>query len=158
MANVPATIPGDYYGTGPGIDFGDIYGPNSWACRTLGIGCGNGGGGYPAPYPGGGPIYNGGWGYPPNGGGYGYPAPNGAGAAGGYGGCPTMPFRAGASMAARAVPFVLPNPVSGKPVWFLPGGAPLLWSGDLRAVRRVSRIASRAARFTRRGRRRRGGR
>jgi len=158
VANVPATIPGDYYGTGPGIDWGDIVGANSWACRTLGIGCGNGGGGngrggqmqpffpgFPSP------TYE----QFPGGQGPGLMPMNGAAAMGG--GCPVSPFRAGASMAARAVPFVAVNPMSGKPVWFGPLGSPLLWSGDLRAVRRVRKIAGRAARFSGR-RRRRGGR
>lgn len=151
MPNVPALIPGDYLGTGPGIDFGDIYGPNSWACRTLGIGCGSGGvprtqepfyPSQPAP-----PFYN------VVGGGTTGPMINGAM---GMGGCPVSPFRAGGQVSARAVPFVAINPVSGRPVWFGPLGMPLLWSGDLRAARRVSKIAARAARFSRR--RRRGGR
>lgn len=155
MPNVPATIPGDYYGTGPGIDFGDIYGPNSWACRTLGLGCGSGVGsptvpGFPQipgfPFP-----------QTPEGGGMpqlpGMPQ---------LGGCPTSPFRPGMGVSARASMFVLPNPVTGRPVWFGPYGRPMLWSGDLAACRRVSRISGKVGRWGRRrsstrGRRRRSG-
>lgn len=118
---------GDYWGSGPGFDIGDLYGPNSALCRSFGIGCGGGGGEAPSLPP---------WQPPTNGGPMQYAG----------GGCPTSPFRAGAAMAARAVPFVVPNPVSGRPVWFMPAGAPVLWSGDLRACKRVSRIAARAAR------------
>jgi len=158
MPTTFATVPGDYYGGAPGFDLGDVYGSNSWACRTLGIGCGSASPSIPFPYP-------------APGGGFPFPTPEG-----GYppmtvpqlpslpqagGACATSPFRAGPTLAARAVPFMLPNPVSGKPVWFMPAGRPLLWSGDMSACRRVSRIAGRAARAggrRRSSRRRRGGR
>lgn len=42
--------------------------------------------------------------------------------------------------------FVMANPVTGKPTWFGPKGRPLLWSGDLRACKRVKKIARRAKR------------
>lgn len=152
MANVPANIPGDFFGSGPGLDFGDVVGPNSWACRTLGIGCLSAS---PAP-----PML-------PTLPGFGFPTlpsvPTVPGVVGQNGGaammmpgCPTSPFRAGSTASARAVPFVLVNPVSGRPVWFGPLGRPMLWSGDLAACKRVARVASRASR--RLGRRRRGGR
>jgi len=151
MPSVPALV-SDHYGSGPGLDLGDVYGANSWLCRTFGIGCGGGGGGVGGGiqlpgmpqipgFPGMQPTVNG---------------QNGAMAMGG--GCPVSPFRAGGTLGARAVPFVAVNPVSGRPVWFGPLGMPLLWSGDLRAVRRVRKIAGRAARFSGTRRRRRGGR
>jgi len=154
MPNLPANI-GDFTGSGPGFDFGDIIGPNSWACRTLGFGCGSQptptfpGGTFPQPFP------HPQEGFPPmfaNGG-----AAQGAIIPGT--GCATSPFRSGAQATARASLFCLPNPLSGKPVWFLPAGRPLLFSGDVSAMRRVRRVASMAGRASgRRTRRRRGGR
>jgi len=161
MATIFGTVPGDYYGGAPGFDFGDVYGANSWACRTLGIGCGSGGGGM-VPYPSGGQGFP--FPYAQEGGGMQYPPmqiPPQTLMPQGGGGCGGGPFRAGAALAARAVPFMLPNPVSGKPVWFMPAGRPLLWSGDMSACRRVAKIAGRAARAggrRRASRRRRGGR
>jgi len=156
MPNFPSTVPGDYYGGGPGFDLGDVYGANSWACRTLGIGCGSGGG-QVIPFPGSGGAFP----YPQEG--YGYPPmqiPQQTLMPQGGAGCGGGPFRAGPTLSARAVPFMLPNPVSGRPVWFMPAGRPLLWSGDLSACRRVAKIAGRASksRGRRSSRRRRGGR
>lgn len=47
---------------------------------------------------------------------------------------------------AAAQKFIGINPVSGRATWFGPLGKPVLWTGDLRAVRRVRRIAGRARR------------
>jgi hypothetical protein len=58
----------------------------------------------------------------------------------------TSPFAAGGSRGARAKTHVQMDPISGRPVWFKPAGRPLLWSGDLTAVKRVRKIASRARR------------
>jgi hypothetical protein len=58
---------------------------------------------------------------------------------------PYVPTAAG----ARAQPFVSANPITGKLTWFKPAGRPILWSGDLTACKRVSRIASRARRVSR---------
>lgn len=55
---------------------------------------------------------------------------------------PFVPSMAG----ARAQAHIQPNPVTGKLTWFKPAGKPILWSGDLTACRRVSRIARRARR------------
>lgn len=72
--------------------------------------------------------------------------PNGAAAPGP--GCPTTPFRtAPASMRAQA--FVQVNPATGRATWFKPAGRPILWSDDLRACKRVGRIAARARRSRR---------
>jgi hypothetical protein len=141
MPSVPSLVSGDYYGSGPGFDLGDVFGPNSWFSPVVPGGMP---GGFPFPTVPGSP----------------YPVGSGAGQMAPGGACATTPFRPGASLSARAVPFMLPNPLSGQPVWFLPAGRPLLWSGDLRACKRVSKIAGRAARFSRRRttRRRRGGR
>ena len=144
MASVPSLIPGDYFGAGPGLDFGDIVGANSWACRTLGVGCGSGAAQPNTPYLPGFPQYSPGGDSP-----FGNVISGGSSMPTAGGGCPTSPFRAGGTASARAVPFVLINPLSGKPVWFGPLGRPLLWSGDMSAMRRVRRVAGRAARFTR---------
>ncbi len=45
------------------------------------------------------------------------------------------------------------NPVTGRATWFGPLGRPMLFSGDFAAKRRVEKIAGRAARRARRGRR-----
>jgi hypothetical protein len=70
--------------------------------------------------------------------------PQGQAALGGL----SAPF--GAAMpSARPQTFVVPNPVTGRPTWFKPAGRPILWSGDLTACKRVSRIARRARRSKR---------
>lgn len=61
------------------------------------------------------------------------------------GGCPTSPFGI-APQRARAQAFVVGHPTTGAPVWFKPAGRPVLWSDDLRACKRVARIAARAKR------------
>jgi hypothetical protein len=48
----------------------------------------------------------------------------------------------------RAKLHVLPNPRTGRPVWFRPVGQPILFSGDVATVKRVKRIAARARRVT----------
>lgn len=53
---------------------------------------------------------------------------------------PFVPTMAG----ARAQPFVAPNPISGRLMWFKPAGRPILWSGDLQACKTVNRLARRA--------------
>jgi len=55
---------------------------------------------------------------------------------------PWAPGRTG----ARAKTFVVPNPVTGSPVWFKPAGRPVLWSGDLATCKRVRKIAGHARR------------
>ncbi len=47
---------------------------------------------------------------------------------------------------ARARMFVVPNPDTGRPVWFRPAGQPILWSSDLASAKKVRRVA----RFARR--------
>lgn len=47
---------------------------------------------------------------------------------------------------ARAMFFRAPNPVTGQDTWFRPAGRPILWSGDLRACKRVNKVARRARR------------
>lgn len=69
--------------------------------------------------------------------------PQGGGAQLGSLTSPFVPTMAG----ARAQAFVSPNPMTGKLTWFKPAGKPILWSGDLTACRRVSRIARRAKRL-----------
>jgi len=58
---------------------------------------------------------------------------------------PFVPTMAG----ARAQAFIAQNPVTGASTWFKPAGKPILWSGDLTACNRVSKIAKRARRSTR---------
>jgi hypothetical protein len=41
---------------------------------------------------------------------------------------------------------IVTNPVTGKPTFFKHAGRPILFSGDLRAAKRVQKIARRAAR------------
>lgn len=53
---------------------------------------------------------------------------------------PFVPTMAG----ARAQAFIASNPMTGALTWFKPAGKPILWSGDLTACKRVSRIARRA--------------
>lgn len=48
-----------------------------------------------------------------------------------------------AGQGARAHHFIAVNPSSGRMQWFGPMGQPVLWSGDLRAARRVRKIAGR---------------
>lgn len=63
----------------------------------------------------------------------------------GGGAMSSLPFRP--TMAgARASTFVVPNPVTGAPTWFKPAGRPILWSGDLSACKRVTKVARRARR------------
>lgn len=47
---------------------------------------------------------------------------------------------------ARAQRFRAQHPTTGKDVWFLPAGRPILWSGDLAACKRVKKVARRASR------------
>jgi hypothetical protein len=85
---------------------------------------------------------------PNGGGGFDVPfvdfAPQGAGGA-------FEPFVAGGT-SIRAQAFMLPNPQTGAMMWFRPAGRPVLFSRDFGIVRRVDRLAKRAAK-TRRGRR-----
>ena len=60
-------------------------------------------------------------------------------------GCPTSPFTASNASGFRAQPFLAAAP-NGKTTWFKPAGKPILWSGDLTACKRVSKIARRAKR------------
>lgn len=53
-------------------------------------------------------------------------------------------FRQTARVTAQR--FAVPHPVTGQPVFFGPLGRPLLFSGDLSAARRVSKVARLAAR------------
>lgn len=150
MPNVSATLgESSFFGNRPGFDIGDIFGPNSVISRFLG-----GGGGDRQVVP-----------QVPGFQGFGQlqelgqlPQISDGSVIPGTG-CATAPFRAGAQATARASVFCLPNPLSGRPVWFMPAGRPLLWSGDVSAMRRVRRVASLAGRASgRRVRRRRGGR
>ena len=56
----------------------------------------------------------------------------------------TSPFGAGRRL--RAKPFRISHPETGDDVWFRPAGRPILFSGDLSACKRVSRVARRARR------------
>lgn len=71
----------------------------------------------------------------------------GQGMGGGFGSVTggTPMFRAGMA-GARAQFFRTQNPVSGQDTWFRPAGRPILWSGDLGACKRVSKVARRARR------------
>lgn len=153
VSNVPVTMAGDpgHLGNAPGFDIGDIFGPNSFlanlaqagsvATNPLGALALNQDVFRPSDFP---VVVN--------------PRPTNGVAGNGGGGCPVSPFRGGGRTTATAVPFVAVNPVSGRPVWFGPLGKPVLWTGDLRACKRVARVASRAARSRPRRRARRGGR
>lgn len=55
----------------------------------------------------------------------------------------TSPWRQTAG-GASAQPHIAVNPVSGRLAWFGPLGRPMLWSGDMRACKRVNRIARKA--------------
>jgi hypothetical protein len=66
------------------------------------------------------------------------------------GGCGSA-FRANGCGGATAQRHVKISP-KGKPVWFGPIGNPILFQGDLTAVKRVDRVAKRAARGRRRPR------
>lgn len=59
---------------------------------------------------------------------------------------PTRSRFTGAVTGARAQNFVAINPVSGAITWFGPIGRPILWSGDVRAAKRLKKIARFAAR------------
>ncbi len=68
----------------------------------------------------------------------------------GPGGTGMVPFRP--TMAgAVAQRFMATNPATGRLTWFGPLGQPVLWTGDIRAAKRVNRVARRALRA--RGRR-----
>jgi hypothetical protein len=68
----------------------------------------------------------------------------------------TSPWRM-TGAGARAQVHVVANPVSGRMTWFRPSGPPILFADDLRAPRRLARVAAQAGRSL--GRRaRRGGR
>lgn len=75
-----------------------------------------------------------------------------AGATGGFAGAVaipgggTSPMFAPTLTTARPVPFHVPNPVTGREVWFKPAGRPILFSGDLATARRVKKIARLCAR------------
>lgn len=61
------------------------------------------------------------------------------------GGASATLFRAPGLAGARPKSLVMvPNPTTGKPTFFKHAGTPILFSGDLRAARRVSRVAARA--------------
>ncbi len=63
----------------------------------------------------------------------------------GGGGFESGLFRAARASATPQI-FHVANPVTGVETWFGPLGAPLLWTRDLMAVRKVKRIARRARR------------
>lgn len=44
--------------------------------------------------------------------------------------------------------FAVPHPSTGNLTWYRSAGKPILWSGDLRACKRVNKVASRARRAT----------
>ena len=60
-------------------------------------------------------------------------------------GIPQVPFRPTIAGAASQK-FVATNPVSGRAQWFGPLGQPVLWTGDMRACKRVRKVAGRARR------------
>lgn len=61
------------------------------------------------------------------------------------GGAGVTLFRAPGISGARPRSLVMvPNPTTGKPTFFKHAGTPILFSGDLRAARRVQRVAARA--------------
>ena len=60
-------------------------------------------------------------------------------------GIPQAPFRPTMAGAASQK-FVATNPVSGRAQWFGPLGQPVLWTGDMRACKRVRKVAGRARR------------
>jgi hypothetical protein len=47
---------------------------------------------------------------------------------------------------ATAQPFEVPNPITGRTVYYAPRGRPLLFSGDFAACKRVARVAAHARR------------
>lgn len=56
------------------------------------------------------------------------------------------PYVRGPSGLSHAHRFMGVNPDTGRVTWFIPAGRPILFSGDLAAVRRVRRIAGRLRR------------
>jgi len=142
MPNIPLALPGGqeggngFFGSGPGFDIGDVFGPNSIFSRL---------GGLIGPQQG----------VPGNGAIPGAPqipvgqVPGGVGGAG----CIPGPFRPGAAR-LRAQVFPLCRPDSGAIEWFGPKGPPVLYADDLRACKRVSRVAARANKARPRARRR----
>lgn len=142
MSLIGATMSGEggapFFGTGPGLDFGDFFGPNS-VFSVLGQ---QGPAGFPS-------VTAPGFVAP------GTVAPGGGAAPGGNGACVPGPFLPSARTGFRAQAFPTCVPGTNRTVWFKPAGKPVLWSDDLAACKRVSRVAARAnkARPRRRGRR-----
>ncbi len=137
------TVSGDggFFGSGPGFDIGDIFGPNSVFSRA---GAATSGGvfGLGQDFPAPGQVDPRTGGVP----GTTVPLPPG-----GAGACVPGPFLPTARSGFRAQAFPTCLPGSNRTVWFKPAGRPVLWSDDLAACKRVARVAART-RKSRRGR------